>query len=135
MATANDIINRAARRIGVLAESEALSADALVDALGQLNEMLHSFGPRGIHYAHTTLAAGSDTVNVPDEQIRNVMLLLCQEMADEYAVSISQQLASAILDARQSLQAAYYTIPKTVGDKALMRRTAGYPFNIRNGDV
>lgn len=132
--TANELINRAARRLGILAESETLSADAAVDALSQLNEMLHGFGPRGIHYAHVTLTAGSDTVNVPDEQTRNVMLMLCQEMADDYGIPIGPQLASAILDARQSLIAAYYTIPRAVGDKGMMRRTAGYPFNIRNGE-
>lgn len=130
--TANEIINRAARRLGILAESEALSATAGVDALSQLNEMLHGFGPRGIHYAHTTLAA-SDTVNVPDEQTRNVMLMLCQELAEDYGIEITPQLASEILDARQSLTAAYYTIPRAVGDRALQRRTAAYPFNIRTG--
>lgn len=134
MATASDIITRAAKRIGVLAEAETLSANAAVDALAQFNEMLHGFGPRGIHYAHTTLAAGSDTVNVPDEQVRNVTLLLCQEMADEYGVEINAQLASAIMDARQALQAAYYTIPKAVGDRALQRRTQAYPFSIRTGE-
>ncbi len=133
MATANDLIVRAARRLGILAESEALSADAGVDALTQLNDMMHGFGPRGIHYAHVTLAA-ADTVNVPDELIRSVMLLLCQEMADDYEVPISEQLASAILDARQSLIAAYYTIPRAVGDRALQRRTLAYPFNIRTGE-
>lgn len=134
MATANDIVNRAAKRLGILAEAETLSANAAVDALAQLNEMMHGFGPRGIHYAHTTLEA-ADTVNVPDEQIRNVALLLCQEMADEYGIEIGPQLASAILDARQSLIAAYYTIPRAVGDRALVRRTSAYGqgWNIRSG--
>jgi hypothetical protein len=131
--TANEIINRAARRIGILAESEALSASAAVDALSQLNEMLHGFGPRGIHYAHTTLAA-ADTLNVPDEQTRNVMLMLCQELAADYGVEITPVLAGEILDARQSLTAYYYTIPRAVGDRALQSRTTGYGFRITTGD-
>ena len=75
MATANDIISRAAKRINVLAGEEALGAAEAVDALQSLNDMLFGFGPKGIQYVHTTLTA-TDTVNFPDEQLRNVMLML-----------------------------------------------------------
>lgn len=128
MATANDIINRSMRRIGVLADEEALSAGAMTNALAAFNDMLHGFGPMGIQYAHVTLTA-TDTVNVPDEQLRNVMILFCKDQADEYQMPISQSLASDINRALLELQAAYLVINPAVPDRALRsRRTGNFDF-------
>ena len=134
MATANELITRALRRLGILAEAETPSANTASDCLVLFNEMMAGFPTRGIHYAHTTLASGSSTVNVPDEQTRNVMLMLCQEIADDFSITIGSFLAGSIKDAKDALVAYYYTIPPAVGDRALMRRTSGYGlWNIRSG--
>jgi hypothetical protein len=132
MATANDIINRSMRRIGVLANEEALSAGDMVNALAAFNDMLHGFGPMGIAYAHTTLAA-SDTVNFPDEQLRNVMILFCKDQADEYQMPISASLATDINRALLELQAAYHVQPPAQFDPILRRHLVGR-FNILIGN-
>jgi len=125
MATATDIINRACRRINILAGEEALSAAEASDALQNLNDMLHAFGPMGIKYAHTTLAAG-DTVNFPDEQLRNIMLMLCADLADEYSVPLGPETSEAIRQAKNELQAAYLVLPPAVPDRSLRVRRPGF---------
>jgi hypothetical protein len=125
MATAGDIVTRAAKRINVLAAEEALNASQMVDGLQTLNDLLAGFGPAGIQYVHATLAQ-TDTLNFPDEQIRNVMLMLCSELADDYGVSIGQSLALAIQAAKLELQAAYLNVDPAVPDRALRRRRPGF---------
>jgi len=130
-ATANDIINRAAQRINVLAGEEALTAAEAVDALQIMNDMMHGFGPRGIHYAHVTLAA-TDTVNVPDEQIRNLVLLLADDLADGFAVPVSPDLRSDIMRAEQQMQAYYYSVPPAKINRGLLPYRFGW-FDITRG--
>lgn len=133
-ATANDVINRAGRRSKILAGEEAFAAAEGADALQLLNDMMHGFGPRGIHYAHVDLT-GPQTVNVPDEQIRNLVLLFVRELALDYGKPIDPDLKVEIIRAEQEMQAAYYTVPPAPVDRALIRRTVGYPFNIERGDT
>lgn len=129
-ATAREVINRAARRIHILEAEEALTANELVDCLQIMNDMMFGFGPAGIQYAHVQLAAG-DTVNVPDEQIRNVTLLLGYELADNFGVVLTPVAAAAIQAAKLELQAYYLLVNPAVPDRALRRRRFGY-FDFNN---
>src|SRR5258706_15375316 len=97
-ATAQEVINRAMRRINVLAAQEALNADEMTTSLQTLNDMLFNFPARGIQYVHIELAQ-SDTVNVPDAQVRNVVNLLADDLSDDYGVAITQDLRTDIMRA------------------------------------
>lgn len=125
MATANDIINRAASRVNILAGGEALNATDAAASLQLLNDMMFAFGPMGIHYVHSTLSA-TTVVNVPDEQIRNLTLMLCNELADSFGVTLGQKIAGDILQAKLELQAAYLHINPAVPDRALRVRRPGF---------
>lgn len=129
MATANDIINRAGRRSRILAEEESFGAAQAVYALQLLNDMLHNFGPRGIAYAHTTLAAG-DTVNVPDELIRPLVLLFTEEICLDFGRPMDAALLDAIEGARNEFQAAYHLQEPAVSEPMLSSRGLG-SYNIR----
>ena len=124
MATANDVISRAGRRALILAGEEVFTAAELSDALQLLNDMLHNFGPRGISYAHTTLAA-SDTVNVPDELLRPLVLLFTEELLMDFGGPIDPLLAVAIADAKNELQAGYHLDEGAVTDPLLRPRLVG----------
>lgn len=110
MATALDILNRAGRRSGILAAEEAYSSAEITDYLQLLNDMMHGFGPRGISYAHTTLAQG-DTVNMPDELLRSLVILTAEELLIDNSMPISPVMAALITDAKNELQAAYEVVP------------------------
>lgn len=124
MATALEIITSAGKRSKILADGATFTASEAADALQRLNDMMHGFGPKGISYAHVTLAAG-DTVNVPDEQIRNLVLMLTHEMMIDFEVPIGPALALAIVDAKNELQAAYHVQAPAVSDPMLRPRYVG----------
>lgn len=130
-ATAQQIIERAARRINVLAAQEALDANEMNDALQILNDMLFNFTAKGIEYVHAQLAQG-DTLNVPDEQVRNVIMMLCDDLADDFGMPITPDLREDIRQARLELQNCYMVINPAVPDKAIRSRRLGY-YNWRWG--
>lgn len=131
MATAADVINRAARRVGILAREEALSSAEMIDYLVMLNDMLFGFGPKGIQYVHATLAQGT-TINFPDEQVENVVLMMASKLLEEHPIPVSPDLRMAMANAKNELQAAYLVINPAVPDRALRRRRPGW-FDFRNG--
>lgn len=131
--TANDLITRAGRRLKILAGEEAFTGAEASDNLQLLNDMMAGFGPRGIQYAHTTLAS-ADTVNVPDELIRSLTLVFAKELAMDYGVSIDPGTAAEIADAENQLRAYYYSVPVHAADRGLIRRINNVgPFNISRG--
>lgn len=132
MATAQDIITRALRRIGVLAGEEAANAPDMVESLQIMNDLMFAFPPMGIQYVHTALAAG-DTVNVPDEQIRNLTFMVADELADGFGAPISPDLRMDIMNAKSELQAAYLHVNPAVPDRALRRRRPGF-FDFARGE-
>ncbi len=130
-ATAEQVINRAFRRINVLAAQEAVNANEMTDALETLNDMMFNFTAKGIQYVHVQLAQG-DTVNVPDEQVRNVVNLLCDDLADDYGVNITPDLREDIRNSKLELQNCYMVINPAVPDKAIRSRRYGF-YDWRNG--
>lgn len=124
MATAREIILRAGRRLKIVAGEETMTAAEMTDALQLLNDMMHGFGPLGIHYAHTTLAL-ADTVNVADEQLRNLVLLLCKEMAMDFGSPLGELLAGQVIEATNALQAAYWVQPPADTDPMLRPKPYG----------
>lgn len=125
MATANDIIRRAGKRAKILPDEGEFTASEAVDALQSLNDLMHGFGPMGIAYAHRTLEA-TDTVNMPDEQLRNLVLLLVKELALDFATALEPALEAEIENARSQLQAAYFMQRPGLVDTALLPRRFGW---------
>ena len=120
--SARETITTALRRLGILSEMETMSADMGADALVILNDMLQGFPARGIHYVHTPLATLDAALNVPDEQTRNVMLMLVWELADEYGVELSPKKVADYGEARSALQACYYVVPPAQMDEGIASR-------------
>ena len=116
--TANDILTDAFRTIKVLAGEETLGAAEQVDGLRRMNNLMHGFGPKGIAYAHTTLAA-TDTVNVPDELVYSLIWLVAQALAPEYGYKFEANEVAEIIEAKNALQAAYHVQPIAQADPML----------------
>jgi len=133
------LINQALQRIRVFAGSGNggpalpwyfVSATSSADSIRTFNNMMHGLGPRGIYYVHTTLASG-DTVNMPDEQIRNLILLLVREFSNVNGVPIPPQVMVEVADAERSLQAYYYVVPPAQLDTGVANRMPnGYSSNV-----
>lgn len=130
--TARSLLERAYRRLGILADEESMTATQGSYGLTTLNDMLHGFDSEGIRYAHVDLSSLDTTVNVPDGQIRNVMLLLARELASEYGVELSARDENEIERAKNALQAFYFMPVEAAPDLALRPRVYGR-FNFSRG--
>jgi len=131
--TARQVLTRAMRRIRQIAGEEPMSAAELADGLVTMNGAMHGFGPKGIHYSHVDLAA-NDTVNMPDEQIDNLIWMIAQALAPEYGyVFATADEKAALLGALQELQAAYHITPPAPSPRGLLRNRLGL-FSMQRGE-
>ena len=121
--TALQVLTSAFRRLNILEETESLNAEQSAEGLVALNGMLHGFDSMGIAYAHSDLAL-TDTLNVPDGQVRNVVLMLAEELAPDYERPISPTFQMQIDGACRALQAHYMVVPPAQIDIGLVNRLA-----------
>lgn len=131
MTTALDVISRGGRRAQILAGEEAFTGAEGADNLVLLNAMMFGLGPRGIHYAHVALGA-TETVNMPDEQIDNLVTLFTQKLCAEYGVAITPTMQTEFNRATNELQAAYYVVPLAQVNRGLLPNRYGF-FDVFRG--
>lgn len=86
MTTARDIIDRAMRRIGVLAEDEQLTAAQASNGLESLNDMMHEWITLGIEYQHFDLSM-LDDFPMDDRWRSAAVALLAERLAPDYGVA------------------------------------------------
>ncbi len=130
--TASDIINRAGKRAKILADEAIFTSSEAADALQLLNDMMHGFPAKGIQYAHVQLAA-TETVNIPDEQIRNLVLMFTRELLIDFQMPLDPLLGEEIEQAQRELQAAYYTVPQARISRSLLPARYGFFDIVRGG--
>lgn len=60
MTTTRDIVERAYRKVGIVAQDEPMDADQAANGLTSLNAMMHGWELFGIDVGHTDLALADD---------------------------------------------------------------------------
>lgn len=120
--TARNVINRALRRIEVIAAGEEPSAEEARDALAELNMMMASFRREGIGYDHTTLAL-SDLMNMDDGLSMYVSNMLTERLAGEYGRQMTPRQQIEADEAKRALQAAYWVTATAALDPTVWRPT------------
>ncbi|HEX7971888.1 MAG TPA: hypothetical protein VF501_06680 [Thiobacillus sp.] len=129
--TARYLIEDAFHRIAVLSEDEAPTAEQFVRGLTVLNDMMNGFEAEGIQYDHTDLI-DTDTVNVPDFLLRSVGWMLCDELADEYGKTLTDNQKLQVHRSRTALQSYYYKVPVGQTDEGILDRRRITGLNLRN---
>lgn len=122
--TANDIIRRAMRSIGVLHHNEAPKASEAADALDTLNDMLNAWIYDGIDLEYLGLAL-TDTFSYPDDHVAAIRYNLAVELCGEYGKQVPPVIAANAVRYKMALQAAYCDPDILELDPAL-KPTTGY---------
>lgn len=116
MTTVRDIVERAHRKIGVVAQDEAMTADQGQAGLDAFNEMLHAWALDGITLSPAfTDAALTTTFPLEDKYREGTIYLLAGRLAPEYQ-------APAGFDADdffRKVQAAYFVAPTATFDAVI----------------
>ena len=92
MPTANEIILRGLRRIGVVAEDAAATAVQANNGLTTLNSMMHEWKARGADVEHTDYILTSEFA-LGAEYVKATVDLLAVQLADDYSLDITPVLA------------------------------------------
>lgn len=123
MATAQDIINSAARLAGILAEAQTLESSVNTDALTRLNRMLARWRNNGVDLGLPTLVA-ADTIIVDNADEEAIEIQLALRLMTRYRRPPDPGLSAAGNSAFTELQAKYAIIDEMQLDQALTRKRA-----------
>lgn len=130
MATAQELINSAARFGGILAVGQTLESEVNSDALTRLNRLLSRLRNNGIDLGLPTLLAATEIIiDESDEEV--IEFLLALRLMFIYRRPISAALAKQARLELTELRAKYAIIDEMVLDTALTRKNA-FTFQLFN---
>lgn len=121
MATVEDIVTAAFRKIGVVAEDETASDASISNGVDTFNRMLHAWKLRGVDVSHTDLVA-ADTFPLADEYQEGTIYVLAARLSPDYTVPANFDAD----DWFRTIQAAYTTIDAATMPRALTRMPSRY---------
>jgi hypothetical protein len=116
MATVRDIVDAAMRKIGVVAEDEALSADQAAHGAATLNRMIAGWELQGVIVGWRETGI-SEEIDLPLNLHEATVYCLAERLAPDY----TRQAPDAAMYFRQ-IQAAYLLVPD-VEVPRIVRRT------------
>lgn len=119
MATARDIVERAYRKIGVVATDEAMTADQASVGVDALNMMMNGLVLDGIDVAWTD-AELSDEFQMEPAFHEGLVYMLAARLAPDFSTPSFDDSAF-----KRRLAAAYIIIPDASIDPMLTRRNYG----------
>lgn len=114
MTTAQTIVERAFRKVGVKAEDEGLTADQLAHGLDCLNIMMHGWELWGIDTNHVDMTSAT-VFPLAQKFEEGTVYLLAERISPDYQSGVNAD------DFLRRLQAAYMIIPEAVIPRALLR--------------
>lgn len=114
MTTAQTIVERAFRKIGVKAEDEGLTADQLAHGLDCLNLMMNGWELWGIDTNHVDMTSAS-TFPLAARYEEGVVYLLAERISPDYQSGINAD------DFLRRIQAAYMVIAESAMPRSLLR--------------
>ncbi len=115
MATTRDIIERAFRKIGVVATDEPMTADQAEVGLDALNMMMHGWALDGVDIAHVDVLLG-DEFPMEAKFYEGAVYQLASRIAPDFSMQ-----AFDVERWMQQLRAFYLTIDDIPAPSALLR--------------
>ena len=121
MTTARDIVERAFRKLGVVASDEAMTADQAQNGLDALNMMMHGWMLDGIDVGHIDLQL-ADVFTMQPQFEEGCVYLLAERLSPDYSAPAAFDVSAF----KKRLSAAYLIIPDSKLDAVLTRRRYGW---------
>jgi hypothetical protein len=116
MATVQDIVRAAYRKIGIVSTGENMPADYAEDGLFTFNAMLHGWKARSVDVEHTDLDL-TDDFPLDAQFIEGTVYVLASRLSPDFQTP--QQFDAD--DWFRTLQAAYATVPALTVPAAVLR--------------
>lgn len=116
MATARDLIERAFRKIGVVASDEPMTADQAQNGIDALNMMMFGWMLDGIDIGHVEMQL-ADVFTMEPQFEEGCVYLLAERLSPDYATPAAFDPSAF----KKRLSAAYLIIPDSKFDLTLQR--------------
>lgn len=120
MATVRDIVQRAYRKIGVVASDEAMTADQAESGQDALNMMMQALLLDGIDVAWSD-AQLADQFDMLPQFHEGIVYMLASRLAPDFSME-----GFNVSTFKRGLAAAYMIVPDMVLDSTLTRRRFGW---------
>lgn len=117
MTTARDIVERAFRKLGVVASDEAMTADQAQNALDALNMMMFGWMLDGVDIGHIEMQL-ADVFTMQPQYEEGCVYLLAERLSPDYSAPAAFDPSAF----KKRLSAAYLIIPDSKIDTVLTRR-------------
>lgn len=130
MATAQELINSAARFAGILAPGQTLEAEVNADALTRLNRLLARLRNTGVDLGLSSLLAANEVI-VDEADEEAIEFLLALRLMVRYRRPIAPGLAEQARIELTELRAKYAVVDEMTMDSALTRKHA-FTFQLVN---
>jgi hypothetical protein len=114
MATANDIVSRALRLLGVIASGETIEASTGADALAVLNALLAEMHEAGIGLPDYSFTGLTDTLASDAADQEALAYQLAIRIAPEYGLSLSPEAAAIARVSMFRLRSRYLAVSHPV---------------------
>lgn len=136
MTTARDTIRGALRLIRAIDPTEDVRPEDANTGLVSLNEMIHGWKNVGIKLDYQDIEIG-DNLPFPPEDHRNIRYLLAAEIAPEFGIELTPEVATEARQSLATLQAQYGTQPEARPDLSITDRLSRYGnvYNINSDAV
>lgn len=102
MATGQDIVNGALRKLGYKSADSAITGQELLDGVEDLNDLLSEYEKKGLLMGFSRIADPADTVRIPAGSEGPIKLMLMGRLASDYSKQLTPTQATAINDAEKS---------------------------------
>ena len=116
MSTARDIVERAFRKIGVVASDEPMTADQAQNGIDALNMMMHGWMLDGIDVGHVDLQL-ADVFSMEPQFQEGCVYLLAERLSPDYSAPAQFNPS----EFKKRLSAAFLIIPDSKLDRTLQR--------------
>ena len=118
MSTSRDLVERAFRKIGVVATDEAMTADQASVGMEALNAMMHALVLEGIDAGYTDLQL-ADQFSLDARYDESIVYLLANRLAPDFSrPGVDDRLA------KQRLANAFLIVPEAEIDTAIRRTSS-----------
>ena len=126
MATATEISQRALKRLAVVTAGETAAAIDVQDATEALNAMIAAWEAEWL---------SGDTLPLDPRFEQGIIAMLAVRLAPDYGITPSPVLLRDADRGEENLRAAFFTVPQSSYDNALVRTGVNYTFGTLAGNT
>lgn len=130
MATAEQVINAALRKVMVQGSEAPLQPDEYQDGIFAMNAFMADLDAQGVALGYTVVTSTSDPVTIPTGALRGLIANLAIEMAPDFGGIVSPELVEQARTGLETMRLIGQSIPTSAYPSTLPYGSGNYDYSI-----